>query len=259
MMRGGLALGCAEFAVPGKTLEDKLRTLESRGMWLELVNDGKKQLGDVLDVLQSSSTTIESVQAYQLHKLQLLGASEMERKSAVRHVEDTIKMASEVSAKNIVVTVTYGAPKVEKPRERCIELFKHFGELGKEFDVLVSIEPLSRDKTTFLPSVAEVHKLVRDVGSSHVRLMADTMHIHANGEDVAEVVREYFGEISELQLRDTNSRPPGQGSINFAPLLKIIRKKFRGLTCFEYKPGPDPESDFDLACKFAASIISGAR
>ena len=32
-----MALGCVEFAVPGKTLEDKLRVLESHGMWLELV------------------------------------------------------------------------------------------------------------------------------------------------------------------------------------------------------------------------------
>ncbi len=254
-----MALGCVEFAVPGKKLEDKLKLLESHGMWLELANDGKKQLGNVLDVLQSSSTTIESVQAHQLHELQLLGANEKERKSAVRHIEDTIKMASEVSAKNIVVTITYGVPKVEKPRKRCIELFKHFGKLGKEFDVLVSIEPLSGDKTTFLPSVAEVHKLVHDVGSSHVRLMADTMHIHSNGEDVAGVVREYFAEISELQLRDTDSRPPGQGSIDFTPLLKVIREKFRGLTCLEYKPGPNPSSDFDQACKFTADIISAVR
>lgn len=91
VMRKGLALGCVEFAVPGKTLEDKLRTLESHGMWLELVNDGKKKLKDVLGALKSFDTSIESVQAYLLHRLQMLSAKEKERKAAVRHVEDTVK------------------------------------------------------------------------------------------------------------------------------------------------------------------------
>ena len=35
-----VTLGCTEFAVPGDTLEAKLRVLESHEMWLELVNDG---------------------------------------------------------------------------------------------------------------------------------------------------------------------------------------------------------------------------
>jgi len=53
--------------------------------------------------------------------------------------------------------------------------------------------------------------------------MADTMHIHANGKNVAETIREYASEIMELHLRDTNSTPPEQGSIDFGPVLKIVR------------------------------------
>jgi len=257
-MRKGWALGCTEFAVPGKTLEDKLRTLESRGMWLELVNDGKKLLKDVLGVLQSFDTSIESVQAYMLHKLQMLSAEEKERKVAVRHVEETIKMASGVGAKNVVTTIAYGEPTIENPREKCVELFKHFGKLGEEFNVVVSVEPLGRDRTTFLPSVSGVHRLVQDVGSAHVRLMADTMHIHTNGENVAEVVGKYASEIMELQLRDTDSRPPGQGKIDFAPVLKVVREKFKGLVCLEYQPSPDSLADFASAIE-TTKIISAAR
>jgi len=257
-MRKGWALGCTEFAVPGKTLEDKLRTLESRGMWLELVNDDKKRLKYVLDALQSFDTSIESVQAYMLHELQMLSVRETERKTAVRHVEDTIKLASRVGAKNVVTTIAYGEPAIENPREKCVELFKHLGKLGEEFNVVVSIEPLGRDRTTFLPSVSGVHRLVQYVGSAHVRLMADTMHIHANGENVAEVVGKYASEITELQLRDTDSRPPGQGKIDFAPVLKVVREKFKWLVCLEYQPGPDSLADFASAIE-TTKIISAAR
>jgi sugar phosphate isomerase/epimerase len=254
-----MSLGCAEFAVPGKTLKDKLRTLESRGMWLELVNDGKKQLRDVLDVKQSFETSIESVQAYMLHKLQMLSAEEKERKVALRHVEETIKLASGVGAKNVVTTIAYGEPIIENPREKCVELFRHFGKLGEEFDVMVSIEPLSKNRTAFLPGVSDVYKLVQGVDSGNVRLMADTMHIHDNGDDVGEVVKKYFTELMELQLRDTGSKPPGLGTIDFAPVLKIVRGKFKGLTCLEYNPGPDPSADFNHALKFVSGVISAAR
>jgi len=50
-----VTLGCVELAVPGDTLEDKLRILESHKMWLELVNDGfdEKRLKNILEILQN--------------------------------------------------------------------------------------------------------------------------------------------------------------------------------------------------------------
>jgi len=255
-----VALGCTEFAVPGDTLEDKLRVLESHEMWLELVNDGidEKRLKKILETLSNFNTSIESVQAYLQHDLWMLSAKDRDRKAAVRHMEETIKIASAVGAQNVVAVVTYGKPTIKNPRGKCIKIFRHFGKLGAEFNVVISIEPLGRNRTIFLPSVSEVCSLVHDVGSDHVRLMADTMHIHANGENVAETIGKYATEIMELQLRDTNSRPPGQGSIDFGPVLKVAREKFRGLTCLEYQPGLDSQADFARALE-VTKVISAAR
>jgi sugar phosphate isomerase/epimerase len=256
-----MALGCVEFAVPGNTLEDKLRVLESHGMWLELVYDGfnKKRLNDILEILPSFDTSIMSVQAYLLHDLRMLSAKDIDRKAALHHVEKTIKIASEVGAQNVVAVATYGEPTIKNPREKCIDMFRHFGKLGAELGIMTSIEPLGRDRTTFLPSVSEVYRLVHDIGSDHVCLMADTMHIHANGENVAETIKKYATEIAELQLRDTNSRPPGQGDIDFNQALKVVREKFKGPTCLEYQPGLDPRSDFAEAYEFVTKIISAVR
>lgn len=255
-----MALGCVEFAVPGDRLGDKLRVLESRKMWLELVNDGigEKRLKGILEILPSFNTPIMSVQAYLQHDLRMLSAREGNRKAAVRHVEETIKIASAVGAQNVVAVVTYGKPTIKNPRGKCIEIFRHFGELGAEFNVVTSIEPLGRDRTTFLPSTSEVYGLVQDVGSDHVRLMADTMHIHANGKNVAENIGKYAAEIMELQLRDTDSRPPGQGEIDFDPVLRVVREKFKGLICLEYQLGSDPHADFADALD-AVKTISEAR
>lgn len=251
-----VGLGCTEFAVPGDTLEDKLRVLESHEMWLELVNDGidEKRLKNILEILANFNTSIESVQAYLQHDLRMLSSKDKDRKATVHHVEETIKIASAMGAQNVVAVVTYGKPTIKNPREECIKLFRHFGELGAEFNVIISIEPLGKNRTTFLPGISEVYGLVQDVGSEHVRLMADTMHIHANRENVVEVIGKYATDIMELQLRDTNSRPPGQGKIDFAPVLKVVREKFKGLTCLEYQPSSDPYADFASALDAVKSI-----
>lgn len=251
-----VGLGCTEFAVPGDTLEDKLMVLESHEMWLELVNDGidEKRLKNILETLSNFNTSIESVQAYLQHDLQMLSSKDKDRKAAVRHLEETIKIASAMGAQNVVAVVTYGKPTIKNPREECIKLFRHFGKLGAEFNVIISIEPLGKNRTTFLPSISDVYDLVQDVDSEYVRLMADTMHIHTNGENVAEVIGKYATDIMELQLRDTDSRPPGQGEIDFAQVLKVVHEKIKGLICLEYQPGSDSYADFASALDAVKSI-----
>jgi len=250
-------LGCAEFAVPGGTLGEKLKMLEPRGMWLELVNDGLTdcRLREISGTLPSFNVPVRSVQANLLRYLRLLGAREKDREIAVRHVEETMELASRVGAQNVVTVATYGKPTVKNPVEKCINTFKHLGRLGAELGVTVSIEALGKNRTEFLPSMSEVCSLVRRVGSDHVRPMADTMHIHDNGEDVVEVLRVYASELVELQLRDTDSKPPGQGIIDFASVLRIARERFRGLTCLEYVPSSDPRADFVGACDFVGDLL----
>ena len=258
---GRMALGCVEFAVPGSTLEEKLRVLEPRGMWLELVNEGltDHRLKEILGTLPSFNVQVRSVQANLLRNMQPLSASEKNREIAMRHVEETIELANRIGAQNVVTVATYGKPTVENPVERCADVFRHLGKLAAELNVTVSIEALGKKRTNFLPSVSEVCNLVRMVGSDRVRPMADTMHIYDNGEDVVEVLEEHAPKLMELQLRDTDSKPPGKGAIDFISLLKVACERFEGLMCLEYRPGPNPYADFVGACDFVDKLIAEVR
>jgi sugar phosphate isomerase/epimerase len=254
-----LGLGCVEFAVPGRTIEERLGLLESRGMWLELVNDGNRNLEHVLTAIANFKTPVLSVQANRLHSLKLLSDDRGEREAAVNHVKETMGWAAATGAKNVVTTLTYGDPSAKEPYPLALELFREFGRWAEELDITVSIEPLGKNRTSFLPGVSDVFRLVSELGLENVRLMVDTMHIHDNGDDVVGVVTTYLDEISELQLRDTDSKPPGLGGIDFSGLMKTVVKKFRGLLCLEYKPGSNPHADFNHACDFVAGLISAVR
>lgn len=229
-------LGCTEFAVPGSTLEEKLFVLESNSMWLELVNSGsvEKRLENILGVLPSFRTRINSVQAYMLHDLSILSADSDEKKLALYHIEETLEIASKVGAKNVVTVACYGNPEISNPLEECTEIFRDLGKKGAEFDITISIEALSKQKTKFLPGVSKIFNLIEEVDSDYVKLMADTMHIQENCENISEVIKKYIKEISELHLRDTGSKPPGKGEIKFAELKNSV-ENFSGLLCLEYK------------------------
>lgn len=258
-MSRAISLGCAEFAVPGRTLEEKLGVLESRGMWLELANDGDRSLVSIQAAVSGYNVPIHSVQANGLHYLRLLSDDPGERRAARRHVEETMAWAAALGAENVVTTLAFGDPAAKKPYPLALETFRSFGLQAEELGITVSIEPLGRNRTSFLPSVSEVYRLVTKLEMEHVRLMADTMHIHDNGDDVFGVIAKYIDEISELQLRDTESRPPGLGTIDFSALMKVIVEKFNGLLCLEYRPGNNPRADFDHACNFVFGLISVAR
>ncbi len=163
-------------------------------------------------------------------------------------------MASEIGARNVVVVIGYGEPGVPKPREFCFDIFNRFGLLGGELGVEISIESLG-EKTSFLPKASDVHSLVKELALSNVRLLIDTMHVFSAGEDPASVIEGCLGNIGEIQLRGTDSKPPASGAIDFDRIVRIIRKKFRGLACLEYKPGEDPDADFELALSTCKDLM----
>ncbi|MGQ9788347.1 MAG: sugar phosphate isomerase/epimerase family protein [Candidatus Hadarchaeaceae archaeon] len=250
-----MSLGCVEFAVPGRTIEEKLEVLEDRGMWLELVNDGDRSLESIKAAISGFNVPIRSVQANKLHSLRLLGGDRGERRAAKRHVEETMSWAVALGAENVVTTLAFGDPATNEPYLVALETFRSFGLQAEEVGIILSIEPLGRKRTSFLPGVPEVHSFLSELGLEHVRLMMDTMHVYDNGDDVSALIAKYIDEASEIQLRDTGSRPPGLGAIDFSALVEVIAEKFNGLLCLEYKPGKNTRADFDRARDFIFGLV----
>jgi sugar phosphate isomerase/epimerase len=220
--------GCVEFCVPGKTLEEKLKTIEKHKLWLELVNSEKRDLS----ILDSFDVEINSVQAYLLHDLSLLSKDPIIQGAAAAHVRDTIRLASRVNAKNVITVPTYGYSYVKDPFKKCVNIFRDLSAYATEFDIEILIEVLGLRKTAFLPSLTKVHRLVKEIDRENVGLMADTCHIYESKEEVIQTLYNFKDEIIELHLRDTESRPPGKGKLNFEKILNICKASF---LCLEYK------------------------
>ncbi len=235
------SLGCSELCIPGK-FEDKLALMEDLGLWLEVTNIGPRDLS----VIDSYNIEVVTVQAYQLHKLHWLSSDKGQREAAKDHVLDSIRLAEDLGADNLLTVPTYGFDTVGGARDVCIGNYK---SLSKETHLNILIEALSPNQTDFLSSLSAVAGLIKEISRDNVGLAADTWHISESGEDVIGTLKESKSDIVELHLRDSDSLPPGLGNMDFKGILDVSSSSY---TCLEYSEGTN--EDLTKACRHIRSI-----
>jgi sugar phosphate isomerase/epimerase len=111
-------------------------------------------------------------------------------------------------------------------RRRGIESFAAVAEAAADAGVVYCIEPLSRDQTAFVNTVAEAAEIVRSIGSPHLQTMIDCSSAGRTEErSVDELLRLWLptGLIGHIHFNDPNRRGPGEGDMAFAPILAALR------------------------------------
>ena len=111
-------------------------------------------------------------------------------------------------------------------RKRGVECFAAVAEAAEKAGVIYCIEPLSRQDTAFVNSVEEAAQIVREIGSPAVRTMIDcSAAARTEAQSIPDLVREWLstGLIGHIHLNDPNRRGPGEGELQFAPILAALR------------------------------------
>jgi len=112
--------------------------------------------------------------------------------------------------------------------------------------VVYCLEPLSAHEAQLINTVAEAVALVRRIDDPHLRTMIDCSAAGLGElENVPDLIDRWLpsGFIAHLQFNDPNRRGPGQGEMQFAPILAALRRNHYdgaiGVEPFEYVPdGP---------------------
>jgi sugar phosphate isomerase/epimerase len=108
---------------------------------------------------------------------------------------------------------------------RASEAFAQAGEAARKHGVVYCIEPLSRDQTPIINTVAEAAEIVRAIDNPHLRTMIDTSSAGlAETEPLPDLIARWMptGLIAHVQVNDPNRRAPGQGDMRFAPILRAL-------------------------------------
>ena len=138
----------------------------------------------------------------------------------------------------------------ERAWDRARAALARAAQRAVDCGVVYCIEPLSRNETDLINTVADGMRMVEAVGSKAFKTMIDCS---AAGQTEIEPVHELMarwiptGHIGHIQVNDPNRRGPGQGEMRFEPILRTLadlerRGLYSGVVAvepFDYLPdGP---------------------
>lgn len=168
---------------------------------------------------------------------------------------DVLKRLIELCAELGGSVLVHGSPKQRGIPEGCTwedawararDVFGELAESAQEAGVTYCVEPLSRQETAFMNTLAEAERMVDAVANPNFLTMIDTSSAGLTEESpVPELVRRWVptGKVAHLQLNDSNRRGPGQGEDDFPAILGAIKEtgydRVLSVEPFVYRPdGP---------------------
>ena len=110
--------------------------------------------------------------------------------------------------------------------KRGIACFATVADAASAAGVTYCVEPLARNQTGFVNTVAEAAAIVEAIGSPALRTMVDCSAARqSEAEPIDALVARWLptGLIAHMHFNDPNRRGPGEGDLAFGPILKALR------------------------------------
>ena len=130
--------------------------------------------------------------------------------------------------------------------KRGRDYFAEAARAAEAAGVTYILEPLSPNQTNFVNTVAEAAAIVTEIGSPALRTMVDCSSAGTNETaPIPDLLDRYLpgGPVVHVHFNDPNRRGPGQGDLDFAPIVATLKRLsydgWIGVEPFDYVPdGP---------------------
>lgn len=112
-------------------------------------------------------------------------------------------------------------------RKRAAEAIALACEQAADAGLIYCLEALPPTSTNFVNTLAEATELIHTIANPALRTMLDTCAAaSAESEPVPDLIERWVptGLIDHVQLNDRSGRGPGQGSDDFAPVLRALAR-----------------------------------
>jgi len=159
--------------------------------------------------------------------LSIVSADAAVRERTIAFMRRLVELCALMGGKYLV----HGSPKQrsvprgssrEQALARATECFAQAGAAAAAAGVIYCIEPLSTRETDLIHTVADAAGIVDAVGSPGLKTMIDCSAAGQMERDPIPQLMERWvpsGHVAHVQVNDPNRRGPGQGELQFAPIL----------------------------------------
>lgn len=127
-------------------------------------------------------------------------------------------------------------------RAAAMAYFDAMARAAERAGVIYCVEPLAPDLTRYLNTVAEGAQIADAIGSPMLRTMLDCAHASHEARSIPDLIADYVGSghIAHIHANDPNRRGPGQGALDFKPIIAAIKASgfdgMIGVEPFIYQP-----------------------
>jgi protein FrlC len=138
--------------------------------------------------------------------------------------------------------------------DSLLKIGRHAQELG----VRLVLEPLDREESPLMNSLASLSEAYRRLTEIKPEVMVDLVPMFRNGEDLSDYFSHFGPDLSVIHFIDCDGRTfkhlvPGDGVMNFAPVMQAIKSHgFTGILSLEL--GDTYHGDPD--CALARALIA---
>ena len=164
-----------------------------------------------------------------IDNISLMDEKDENRNMAVLRIKKMIKhlSAASSSSKNILIGYVKGElSSSEKENKKKMSLLNksldsilEFAQLKK---VMIQIEVINHKETNFINNIASGVEFISGFNSDYLKLVIDTYHMSLDEKDCYKAVKEAGSHIGYIHIADTERKFPGEGSIDFEPVLKAL-------------------------------------
>ena len=139
---------------------------------------------------------------------------------------------------------------------------------ARDCNVTYCIEPLAPRETDLINTVAEAMKLVEEIGEPSFKTMIDcSAAAQVEEEPIPALISHWMPQeaIGHVQVNDPNRRGPGQGDLDFGPILRALRQmedlgNFSGVVGVEpFDYVPDGPGSAARSIGYLRGILQGLK
>ena len=168
------------------------------------------------------------------------------RLAAVQRIKSHIDFASFFQSKVFIGYIKGSlSPEsaIRKVQKRWItSCLKECAQFAAKRKVTLLIEIINRFESSFLHTIGEGVRFLKEMGEENIKLLIDTFHMNIEESSNEQAILEGSGHIDYVHLADNNRMYPGAGQIDFSKVISGLRRiGYQGYLTAEIVPKPSDE------------------
>jgi sugar phosphate isomerase/epimerase len=138
----------------------------------------------------------------------------------------------------------------------AVESLKKVARHAEDYGKILVIEVANRFETQLLNTLEQGMKILQEVGSEEIALMADTFHMNIEEAGLGESIRGAGSKIRYVHIADSNRLAPGWGHTDFREIIEALKEiGYKGYLIMEFIPKPDPDTALQHAIEYMRKMI----